>query len=296
MAVLRTTNLGVTLPAHVASGVWKKAQSGSVLAKLSKQEPQKFGTVTHMKLTRAPRAEVVGESAQKSSDVPTFGSMTTVVRKVQVTQRFSQEVKWADEDYQLGVLTLMGDLAGTALGRSLDLIAIHGINPLTGAPLAGAPVKIADSTNTVTSGSNPAGEIEAAVGLVIADGITPNSLALDGQYGFKLATQKDAEGKLLNPTLGFGQDVSNYWGLSAAVGDTVRGVEAATPSKLQAIVGDFTSFSWGVQRDIGLTVIEAGDPDGQGDLARVNELALRAEVVYGIGIFDLNAFGLVKTP
>jgi hypothetical protein len=45
-----------------------------------------------------------------------------------------------------------------------------------------------------------------------------------------------------------------------------------------------------VQRQIPVTTIEYGDPDGQGDLKRNNQIALRAEVVYGWAFMDLNAF------
>ena len=40
-------------------------------------------------------------------------------------------------------------------------------------------------------------------------------------------------------------------------------------------------------------LIEYGDPDGLGDLQRMNQIALRAEVVYGVGIMDLNAFAKI---
>jgi hypothetical protein len=39
-----------------------------------------------------------------------------------------------------------------------------------------------------------------------------------------------------------------------------------------------------------VTKIEYGDPDGQGDLKRQNQFALRAEVVYGWALMDINAF------
>lgn len=46
----------------------------------------------------------------------------------------------------------------------------------------------------------------------------------------------------------------------------------------------------GVQRSIGAHLIEYGDPDGLGDLQRQNQIAIRAEIVYGIGIMDQAAF------
>ena len=307
MAVLNTSSF--QLPRHMVPGVWQKAQGQSVLARLSNAEPQEFGEQQYMTLTAPPRGEVVGESVQKSESTATFAPVTSLTRKVQVTQRFSQEVKWADEARQLSILQTMADLSGVALGRALDLIGIHGINPLTGALLSGSPAKITDTTNVVELTTATVGlpdqAIEAAVGLVLDDSIAPNGLALDNSYAFKLATQRHpTTGQKLYPELGFGTDTSAFMGLGAAVSDTVRGgPEAVTVStgayrttnpNVKAIVGDFTAFRWGVQVNIPLTLIEYGDPDGSGDLQRKNEIAIRSEVVYGVGILSLDAFAQVK--
>jgi hypothetical protein len=49
-----------------------------------------------------------------------------------------------------------------------------------------------------------------------------------------------------------------------------------------------------VQRNIPIELIEYGDPDNTGqDLKGANQIALRAEVVFGIAIFDTNAFAKV---
>lgn len=297
-----------SLPKHMVPGVWQKAQGQSVLARLSAAEPQEFGEQQYMTLTAPPRGEVVGEGAQKSESTATFAPVTAIPRKVQVTQRFNQEVKWADDSRQLGVLQVMSDLSGVALGRALDLIAIHGINPLTGAALSGSPAKILDSTNvvelTTATLAVPDQAIEAAIGLVLEDSLAPDGVALDNSYAFKLATQRDSQGRKLYPELGFGTDASSFSGLSAAVSDTVRGgPEAVTPStgayrttnpNIKAIAGDFSAFRWGVQVNIPLELIEFGDPDGLGDLKRQNQIAIRAEVVYGIGIMSTDAFAVVK--
>ena len=297
-----------SLPKHMVPGVWQKAQGQSVLARLSASEPQEFGDQQYMTLTAPPRGEVVGEAAQKSESTAQFAPVTAIPRKVQVTQRFSQEVMWADESRQLGVLKTMRDLSGSALGRALDLIAIHGINPLTGALLAGSPAKILDTTNVVeldtAALAKPDQAIEAAVGLVLADSLSPDGIALDNTYAFSLATQRDSQGRKLYPELGFGATATAFSGLNAAVSDTVRGgPEAVTPStgayrttnpNIKAIAGDFSAFRWGVQVNIPLELIEFGDPDGLGDLKRQNQIAIRSEVVYGIGIMSTDAFGVVK--
>lgn len=306
MATLATGSF--SLPKHMVPGVWQKAQGQSVLARLSAADPQEFGEQQYMTLTAPPRGEVVGEGAEKAESTATFAPVTAIPRKVQVTQRFNQEVKWADDSRQLGVLQTMADLSGVALGRALDLIAIHGINPRTGALLAGSPVKIADTTNVVelTTGTlaTPDLAIEAAVGLVLADSLSPTGVALDNSYAFSLATQRDSQGRKLYPELGFGADASAFSGLAAAVSDTVRGgpeavtastgAYASTNPNVKAIVGDFSAFRWGVQVNVPLELIEFGDPDGLGDLKRQNQIAIRAEVVYGIGIMSLDAFAQVK--
>lgn len=297
------------LPKHMVPGVWQKAQGQSVLTRLSAADAQEFGEQQYMTLTAPPRGEVVGEGQQKSESTATFAPVTAIPRKVQVTQRFNEEVKWADESRQLGVLQTMADLSGVALGRALDLIGIHGINPLTGAALSGSPAKIIDSTNvveltTATSGT-PDQAIEAAIGLVLEDSLAPSGVALDNSYAFKLATQRSPQTQQkLYPELGFGVDATSFSGLGAAVSDTVRGgPEAVTPStgayrstnpNIKAIVGDFSAFRWGVQVNIPLQLIEYGDPDGLGDLKRANQIAIRAEVVYGIGIMSTDAFAVVR--
>ncbi|BCI54946.1 putative structural protein - phage associated [Mycolicibacterium litorale] len=306
MAALATGSF--SLPKHMVPGVWQKAQGQSVLARLSAADPQEFGEHQYMTLTAPPRGEVVGEGAQKNESTATFAPVTAIPRKVQVTQRFNQEVMWADESRQLGVLQTMRDLSGVALGRALDLIAIHGINPRTGAALSGSPAKITDTTNvvelTTSTLATPDLAIEAAVGLVLEDSLAPDGIALDNSYAFKLATQRDSQGRKLYPELGFGANATAFSGLNAAVSDTVRGgPEAVTPTtgayattnpNVKAIVGDFSAFRWGVQVNIPLELIEFGDPDGLGDLKRQNQIAIRAEVVYGIGIMSLDAFAQVK--
>jgi hypothetical protein len=297
-----------SLPKHMVSGVWQRAQGQSVLAKLSSAEPQEFGDQQYMTLTSPPRGEVVGEGAQKAESTAVFAPVTAIPRKVHVTQRFNQEVMWADESRQLGVLQTMRDLSGVALGRALDLIAIHGINPRTGTLIAGSPAKILDTTNVVeltpTTILKPDQAIEAAVQLVLDDSIAPDGIALDNSFSFKLATQRGVTtDQKLYPELGFGTNTSTFAGLNAAVSDTVRGgPEAVTPAtgayvstnpNVKAVVGDFSAFRWGVQVNIPLELIEYGDPDGLGDLKRQNQIAIRSEVVYGIGIMALDAFAKV---
>lgn len=293
MAALITTNFEI--PSAISTGIFEKAQKGSTLAQLSGARPQKFGKQQVWILTAPPKAEIVGEGAEKSPTPTTYGTKTINPFKLQVTMRFSQEVKWADEDIQIGVLQDLASNAGIALGRALDLVAIHKINPLTGTVSSLVKEGLADTTQSVTlSGAKYDEAIEAAAGVIISAGYTPAGIAMDPTLSFGLSTMRDANGRKIYPEIGFGQNVTNFSGMNAAVSDTVSAKnEIVTPSKLLGIVGQFNAFRWGVQRSIGAHLIEYGDPDGLGDLQRQNQIAIRAEIVYGIGIMDSKAFAKI---
>lgn len=287
----------ITMPRELAGGIWQKAQKGSVIAALSGAEPQKFGEKDIMTFEERPRAELVAEGGKKSSSAAKFGLRTVKPHKVQVTVRFSEEVKWADEDYQLDVLSTLGGSLSGALARALDLTAIHAINPLTGNKADSITEHIGKATNIVEAGNDPDLDIEAAAGLIIADGFKPTGVALDLAYAWQLATLRYPDGRKKFPEIGLTTDVTNFEGLKAATSDTVSGnPEVATPTNLLSIVGDWGTMNWGVQRKIGVKMIEFGDPDGQGDLQRMNQIALRAEAVYGWAFMDMNAFALIKKP
>lgn len=293
MAAITTADF--KLPEEYVDGIFKKAQTTSVLARLSGERPQKFGTSNVMVLTGAPKAELVAEGGSKSPTPATYANKTVTPQKLQVTIRLSDETRWADEDYQIGVLDDIVESAGIALGRALDIVGIHKVNPLTGTVAASVTEGLVDAKASATLAEGKYDEaIEAAAGLVIANGFTPAGIALDPTLSFGLATMRDTTGRRIYPEVGYGQALTNFEGMAAAVGDTVSGKnELTTASNLLGIVGQFDAFRWGVQREVSAHVIEFGDPDGLGDLQRQNQIAVRAEVVYGIGIMDENAFAKV---
>lgn len=307
MASLATS--AFSLPKHLASGIWSKAQTGSTVSALSGAEPMQFGETQIMTFTQRPKAQYVAEGGTKAGSDVGFSSKTVVPRKVQVTLRFNQEVQWADEDYQLGALQTLSNSTAEALARALDLGVYHAINPLDGKALSGSPAKVLDTTNAVeildgTAANANAGadiEVETAAGLVISDGFVPNGIALDPSYAWTLATARYTDGRKKFPDLGLGTSITSFQGLNASVSSTVSapeatisgGAYATTNPTVKAIVGDFTQIRWGVQRNIGVEKIEFGDPDGLGDLKAQNQIALRAEVVYGWAIMDLDAFAKI---
>lgn len=279
---------------------WTKNIRGGVLSRLAPTLPQiKVGSTDHFTFTGTPKAELVGEGANKSSNDGTPTKVTAKTYKVQVTYRFSQELMWADEDYQAGIVDNLVANVATALSRALDLIAIHGVNPKTGeisSSVANYFEKAGNGVSRVVSTNNPQTDIETAASDLQEAGYIATGIAFDPVFAGQLAREKDGENRPLYPELGLGFGFENFQGLQAAASDTVSGRQEleSDEANLQAIMGDWNAFQWGVAREVPLETIEYGDPDGLGDLKRTNEIAIRAEAVLGYAIFDGAAFSLIS--
>lgn len=296
MAVLSTGD--ITLPKTIADGMFAKTLSGSAVAALSGAEPMKFGDVDIMTFETQPRAEYVGEGSQKSSTNVAFGMKTAKPHKVQVTMRFNEEVQWADEDHQLGVLQTISDAGGNALARALDLGVIHRANPLDGSTVTSIPAGdvVGLTTNREEIGSDADIDFENAAGLMISDNYTPTGVAFDPKFAWTLATARYADGRKKYPDLGLGASISTFEGIGASTSSTVSGMPELSDTLIRGVLGDWSLLRWGVQRRVPIEKILYGDPDGQGDLRRNNQIALRIEVVYGWAVMDLDGFSVLELP
>ena len=293
MLNLPGTSLGVVTDAALDAGL---------LPKLVPSRPTLFGPVKGATFSGVPKAQIVGESAQKDGQEPFESTPWTAEPiKAQISVRTSDEFLWADEDYQLGIIDdLVAPAIGAGMGRFVDLFAFHGINPLTGTVSPRATKYLAQATKVVEAGGAPTDELNQAVGLIAADGVAmPNGIAFDAAYNYSLATEVWPAGSPLAgqeryPSLGFGE-VENWRGLKGASSSTVSGRPEIADSLIRAIVGDWTQIRWGYQRQIGIEVIKYGDPDNTGrDLSGHNEVLLRSEVVIYMAIGNLDRFALVK--
>ena len=296
MATLTTGSL--TIPKQILDPWLGKIKGGSTVAALSGAIPMKFGPGESMTFDIG-EAEFVGEGANKGGSTVTPTIKTVKPFKFHKTVRWTDEVMHADEDHQLGVVADILELIQPALSRALDFGVFHGINPTGGAVGASMTESLAQTTNSVTLGANKAYTyLDAADALVLADSFIPKDVALDPTWAsdFSSARGTNSEQKLY-PDFRLDTAVSQLDGHRASVSNTVGAVGvAAVATKAKGFVGDFSGIRWGIQKAIGLKVIEYGDPDGGGDLQRNNQVAFRAEVIYGWGIADLNAFAKVVTP
>lgn len=273
-----------------------KIGNGSAVANLSAQTPMTFGEGESWTFDIG-EAEYVAEGGQKGASTITPSSKPIKPFKFHKTLRFNEEVMWANEDRQLEVIDEILALVQPALSRALDFGVFHEINPATGAVVAAMNGGLTDTTNLVeyVATDKPYVSLDAADALVLADGFVPRDIALAPAYASKFSALRglNSEQKLY-PNFKLGVETSELDGHRAAVSNTVSGTGViAVDTKVLGFVGDFSAIRWGVQKSIGLKVIEYGDPDGGGDLQRNNQVAFRAEVVYGWGIADLNAFAKI---
>lgn len=294
MASLATGSL--TIPKQKLSPWLGKIKGGSCVATLSAATPMTFGEGESWTFDIG-EAEYVAEGGQKGASTVTPTSKPVKPFKFHKTLRMNEEVLWADEDRQLEVVDEILDLIQPALSRALDFGVFHEINPTGGAVVAAMNGGLTDTTNLVeyVAADKPYVSLDAADALVLADGYVPRDIALDPTYASKFSSLRGASSEVkLYPNFRLGTEVSELDGHRASVSNTVRGSGVlAVDTKVLGFVGDFSAIRWGVQKSIGLEVIRYGDPDGGGDLKRNNQVAFRAEVVYGWGIATLDAFAKI---
>ena len=294
MATFATGSL--TIPKQKIEPWLGKIKGGSVVASLSTPVPMTYGEGESWTFDIG-EAEYVAEGAQKGASTVVPTSKTIKPFKFHKTLRFNEEVLWADEDRRPEVIDEILDLIQPALSRALDFGVIHEVNPTTGAVVTAMNGGLTDTTNVVeyASTDKPYVSLDAADALVLADNYIPRDVALSPAYASKFSAIRgtNSEQKLY-PNFRLGTDVSELDGHRASVSDTVSASTVlAVNTKILGIVGNFDAVRWGVQKSIGLEVIRYGDPDGAGDLKRNNQVAFRAEIVYGWGVADLNAFAKI---
>ena len=306
MPVFDQKSAEVMMPREILDGMVRDVVEASSVAALSAVEPMRFGKADIIRFTSEPRAEFVEAGGEKSSSIPSFDTVTVKPHKAQVTMRFDQEVQWADEDHQMGIFDTLAGAAKDALVRALDLGLYHRLNPLTGNVLTEWDNYLTSTPNRVElTGELTADEgIRQAAGLLVnrSKPVTVNGLAVDPRMTWELSQVQNLtadgipSGVFRFPELGIGTSITNFQGVKAVQASTVSGEPEGADTGVRAIIGDFADgIRWGIQKELPVELIRYGDPDGQGDLARRNQIAMRAEIVFGWHVFA-DRFALVTLP
>lgn len=298
------TSSSVTLARDVTSLMLTKISDYSVIQRLSAATPVMFKDTTHMVFSSEPEAEFVTEGAAKASMQPSFTPVPAAPHKAQVTVRMTDELRWADEDNRLEIVSNLVSSGARALGRALDYGIIHAVSPNTGAGITGLTSLLSaiPAANKVTATADPAADLDSITEKVNED-YEINGIAIAKSWANMLRKKRDPQtGIRWYPEIPLSLRLGNIEGIPAAASSTVNGAKVATTSggstvygtPTLAIVGNWDLIKWGVVRNMGLDIIDQGDPDGLGDLKRYNQVAYRLEIVYNWAVLDPSGFAVLN--
>lgn len=291
MTAALTSN--ITLPKQVVTELSGKIAGESVIASLCPSKPKLFADESHIVFNHSAEGDVVAEGAQKSSYTQSFTPVAGKRIKVVTTTRVSDELVWADEDNKLEIIdNILEDQAG-AIGRALDYVVFHALNPKSGTAAAGYTALTA-GCEQVTATDDISADIDSMVDKLINYNI--NGLGLSrGTAAEMRKLRYAASGLRMYPEIGINLTPGNVEGIPTVVSNTVDGVLASSPTKVKAIMGDFNQIKWGIVRDMASELIQYGDPDQSGvDLKAHNQVAYRTEAVLSYAVLDDHAFAVLK--
>ncbi|MBP0987484.1 MAG: phage major capsid protein [Oscillospiraceae bacterium] len=293
------TTSGTLFKPELVTELFNKVKGHSSLAKLCGGSPMPFAGTDTFVFTMDGEAAIVGEGAQKPAGDAAFTPVTIKPIKFVYQHRVTDEFIRLSEEKQIPYLRAYADGFAKKIARGMDIAAMHGVNPATGSSSAIVGTNsfqgtVTDAGHIITyNSSTPDDNIDAAVGAVqTSDGIV-TGIAMAPAMGAAIGAMKMTDsGAAMYPEFRFGGNPAAFGALASDINSTVA---FGANQKLRAIVGDFANaFKWGYAENITLEVIQYGDPDGQGDLKRTNEIVLRSEVYIGWGILDANSFALIK--
>lgn len=279
------TTMGSMFSPETVKEIFSKVKGHSSIVMLSKAMPIPFSGTDIFTFSLDGECAIVGEGANKPAGSATIAPVKVVPVKVLYQHRVSDEFMRASEEKALPMLETFTDGYAKKIARAIDIMSMHGVNPadLTASTLIGT-----NHLDTVTSvtyvDGKPADALEDAIAVLGENDLT--GYALSKTFGSALGRYKE-NGISQYPEFKLGGNPGKLGGNTCDVNSTVSKGNA----KALAYIGDFEgAFKWGYSDQIPMEVIEYGDPDGQGDLKRTNEVLLRAEAWIGWGILDKSAF------
>lgn len=283
----------IKLPVEVTQAIINKVGNTSTIAALSPSTPQLFLNEDYIVFNGAAEAEVVAEGQTKSSYEQTASSITGKKFKVQCTTRVTEELKWADEDNRLEIISSIQEDQTKAIARALDYVIYHAINPKSGEKLSGYDALTASAVAVTDSGDDIA-NVDA-----LADAVNEyeiNGVALSRTWASRLRKLRvPATGMRFYPEIPINLAAGTLDGIPAATSTTVDGKKATEATKVLGIMGDYSLIKWGMIRDIWAEVIQYGDPDQTGvDLKAHNQIAYRTEAMFSYAVLDPKAFAVLK--
>lgn len=285
----------ITLPKDVAATVATKVSDASAIAKLSTRQPMIFADHGFVVFDSGAEAEVLGEGKLASAGATTLKTVNAKTVKVKTITRVSEELVAADEDSKLAIVKTIQNEQAAAIGRALDYVIFHGVNPRNGTPLNGVTALSASAT-AVTETTDAAADLDS-LAAAVTDNYDISGIALSRKFAARLrATRVKNTGARLFPEVPLNLQAGQLDGIPAATSATVNGRVITKDTGVRAFLGDFNLIRWGLSRDITAKVLTAGDPDGAGyDLQRAGQVALSCEAIIAAAVLEPKAFAVLKT-
>lgn len=282
------TARGTNFAPETVKEVFSKVKGHSSLVKLSKSIPVAFSGNDIFTFSLDGECAIVGEGEQKPAGGATIEPVKVVPIKVVYQHRVSDEFMRASEEKALKMLEAFTEGYAKKIARALDIMAMHGVNPATLTASDKISTNHLDTVTSVTyTDGQPTDALEDAIALIGDNDVT--GYALSKTFGSAMGKYKE-NGISQYPEFKLGANPGKLGGTACDVNSTV----SKGNDKAMAYVGDFeNAFKWGYADEIPMEIIEYGDPDGQGDLKRTNEVLLRAEAYIGWAILDKGAFARI---
>ena len=291
MAVIKGSNF----PVELVKEMFSKVQGHSAIARLANQIPIAFSGNEIMTFSLDGEVELVAEGAAKGASTASVAPVTIQPVKVVYQARVSDEFIRCAEEKQLEYLRAVSDGFVKKIARGIDIMAFHGLEPKSNATSSIIGTNCLDRAVGVGTEAYTSGSDEADITGAIADiGEYPcTGIAMSPAFATALSATTYAGGVKPYDAFMWGGNPGEIRGIRCDVNSTVA-VAASTAVNHYAYVGDFeNAFKWGYAEQVPLEIIRYGDPDGQGDLKRYNQVLLRAEAFIGWGILDPTAFSRV---
>lgn len=282
----------------LAQDIFNRVKGRSSLAKLSGQKPIPFNGTKEFIFTMDKEVDIVAENGAKSNGGATLAPVTIVPLKIEYGGRVSDEFLFASEEEQIDILDSWAEGFARKAARGLDIMAMHGLNPRTGAASQIIGTNSFDTNTDVASVkfgdyANAEESLEGAIA-ELEDDTDVTGFAMSKSFGAEMAKVVECvNGPKAYPEFKLGANPGSLNGTPCDVNNTVKVAAEGDPSDM-AIVGDFANcFKWGVAKDLPLKIIEYGNPDNDaelGDLQGHNQIYIRSEMYIGWGILVPEAF------
>ena len=279
---------GEMLPPEVVQDLFSKVKGHSSIAKLVGSEPVGFNGNTFFTFSMDDEATVVGEGEAKERGHAAVAPVTVRPLCIEYGARFSDQMWYGSEEARLDLMNKFAEGCAKKVGRAVDIIGFHGINPRTKAVLPSMTGKCFDATtnSVVFSSADPEANLQDAIAMLGDEAVTCFMFSKD--FGSALGKLK-VNGVKQYPEFALGGNPGNLNGSGCDVNSTVSYADTA-----KAYVGNMEAVKWGYAKNMPLELIKYGDPDNTGrDLKGHNEIYLRTEAYIAAVVIDIDSIAKV---